>query len=129
MKIPGGFSLKKIVLYLDGNSLSLQRVGPVDRNELNELQELDKKGLAKFVIIDASTGFIAHKGMEQKLIDDLSSGDKVVSEVVDRSHKGHSLVQIYASNICLRKIKLTPEKYKQLVREEDLMLKGYTKPR
>jgi len=129
MKISDGLSLKKIVLYLDGNSLTLQRVGPANRDELNELRELDKKGLTKFLVIDASTGFIAHKGAEQKLIDDLSNGDIVFSELVDRSQQGHSLVQIYASNIWLRKSELTPAQFKQLVREEDLILENYKQPR
>ena len=126
MKIPDGLTLKKIVLYLDGNSLTLQRVGPANSDELNELRELDKKGLTKFLVID---GFIAHKGTEQKLIDDLSHGVRVFSEIVDRSQQGHSLVQIYASNIWLRKSELTPAQFKQLVREEDLILENHKKPR
>ena len=85
--------------------------------------------MTKFLVIDASTGFIAHKGTEQKLIDDLSHSDRVFSEILDRSQQGHSLVQIYASNIWLRKSELTPAQFKQLVREEDLILENYKKTR
>lgn len=125
MKIPDRSSLNKIVLYLTGNSLTLQRVGPTNQDELKELQELDRKDLVKFLVIDASTGFIAHKGAEQKMIDDLSSGDRIFSEITDRSQHNHSLVQIYASNIWLRKSGLTPAEFKRLVHEEDLLLAKY----
>ena len=129
MKISDELSLKKIVLYLEGNSLSLQRVGPANSDELNELRELYKKGLTKFLVIDASIGFIVHKGIEQKFIDDLSSSDRVFSEIVDRSQQGHSLVQIYASNIWLRKTDLTPAQFQQLAHEEDLILENYKEPK
>jgi len=129
MKMHDRLSLNKIILYLSGNSLTLQRVGPVNRDELNELRELDKKGLAKFLVIDASTGFIAHKDVEQKLIDDLSNGGRVFSEIVDRSQQGHSLVQIYASKIWLRKSTLTPDQFEKLVQEEDLLLENYNELR
>ena len=122
------YSLKQVVLYLNGASLTIQRVDPANSDELNELRELDKQGLTKFLVIDASTGFIAHKGAEQKLIDDLSNSDRVFSEIVDRTHQGHSLVQIHASNIWLRKTYLTPDQFQQLVREEDLILESYKRP-
>ena len=129
MKTPDRVVLNKIVIYLDYNSLTLQRVNPVNQDELKELQELDKQGLAKFLVIDASNGFVAHKGAEQKLIDDLSNGDSVFSEIVDRSQQGHSLVQIHASNIWLRKSALTPVEFEELAYKEDLLLANHKKPK
>jgi len=128
MKISDGLSLKKIVLYLDGNSLMLQRMSPANRDELNELRELDKRGLTQFLVIDTSASFIAPKCVLEKLIDDFSNGDSVFSEIVDRSQQGHSLVQIHASNIWLRKSALTPAQFQIMVREEDLILENYKNP-
>ncbi len=119
------FALKQIVIDLNNESLAIKVVDPKNEDELNELKELDKKGLAKFQVIDASASFIAHKGILEKLIDDLSNISKVVSEIVDRTQKSNSLVQIFASNIWLRKYELTPAQFEQLVREENLMLENY----
>jgi len=129
MKLSDELSLKKIVLCLDGNSLTLRKVGPANGDELNELRKLDKKGLTQFLVIDTSTSFIAPKGAFEKLVDDFSSGDRVFSEIVDRSQQGHNLVQIHASNIWLRKSALTPAQFQIMVREEDLILENYKNPR
>lgn len=122
-------TLKKMVLYLESNSLTLQAVSPANQAELKELRELDKKGLTKFFVVDASLGFIAHKSAAQKLIADLAEGDTVAIKLIDRAAQGHNLVQIYASNICVRKIELTPAQFKQLRHEEDMLLKNHEKTR
>ena len=79
MKEPDGLSLKKIVLHLDGKSMTFQRVGPANSDELNELSELDKKDLIKIMVIDTSASLIADKGAAQKLIHDLSNNDYISS--------------------------------------------------
>jgi hypothetical protein len=129
MTISDDLALKKVVLYLDGNSLTLQRADPANSDEEKELQELDEKGLSKVLVIDTSASFIADKGMLQKLIETISNGDRLFSAMADRSQESHSLVQIYASHIWMRKYGLTAEQYQELVREEDLMLEDYRKPR
>lgn len=127
MKEPDEFSLKKMVLYLDDKSLTLQRANPINSDELKELKELDKKGLTKVLVIDTSASFIADKRAVQKLIHNFSDRSRVFSELADRSLQGHNSIQIYASNIWLRKYGLTPEQYQKLVREEDLILEDYKK--
>ena len=122
MNKPDASPLKKTVLYLNGNSLAVQRADPANSEELKELKQLDKEGLTKVLVIDTSTSFITNKIVLQKLIDDLSNRDCVHSEIADRSGHGHNLVQIYAANISLRKFGLTPEQYQQLVRKEDSTL-------
>jgi len=129
MKISDELSPKKIVLCLDGNSLSLRKVGPANGDELNELRELDKKGLTQFFVIDTSTSFIAPKGALDKLTDDFSSDNNVFFEIIDRSQQGQNLVEIHASNIWLRKSALTPAQFHERVREEDLLLDNYKKVR
>ena len=68
--------------------------------------------------------YIAHKDILQKLIHDLS-GQNAFAEIVDRNIKTPSLINIYVSNVWLRKSKLTPEQFKKMVREENLILKNY----
>ena len=119
------FALKQIVLYLDGKNLELKTVDPGNDDEQDELEELDKKGLVKFSVIDASGGFIVHKNILQKLIDDLS-GQNPFSEIIDRHIKSPSLLQICASNVRLRKTALSPEQFKKKVYEENLMLENHT---
>ena len=116
--------LKQVVLYLDGKNLELKIVGPNNDDELDELKKLDKKGLVKFRIIDASAGFIAHKGILQKLINDLS-GQNPFSEIIDRNIKNPGLLQICASDVRLKKTALSPEQFKKKVREENLRLENY----
>ncbi|MCP4488443.1 MAG: hypothetical protein GY820_14140 [Gammaproteobacteria bacterium] len=129
MKISDESSLNQIALNLNSESLTLQRVCPANSDELNELRELDKKGLTKFLVIDTSASFIAPKCVLEKLIDDFSNGDRVFSEIVDRSQQGQNLVQIHASNIWLRKSALTPSQFQKMIQKEDLILENYKKQR
>lgn len=129
MKKADDSTLKLVVLYLNGDSLTLQRVAPSNKDELIELRELDNQELTKFLVIDSSISFVAHKCAVYKLIDDLSNNNSDLTDIIDRSQQGQSLVQINASNIWLRKSALTPEQFQKLVREEDLLLENYKEPR
>ena len=125
MNKPDASPLKKTVLYLNGSSLAVQRTDPANSEELKELKQLDNEGLTKILVIDTSASFITNKIVLQKLLDDLSNRDRVHCEIADRTQQGYNTVQIYAANIWLRKFGLTPERYHQLVREEDLILQNY----
>ena len=117
-------ALKKIILYLDGKNLELKTTGPDNDYERNELKELDKKGLVKIRIIDASAEVIAHKNILQKLIDDLG-GQNPFSEIIDRHIKIPVVLKICASNVWLRKTTLSPEQFEKKVCEENLLLERY----
>ncbi len=121
------FSVKQVVLYLERERLSLHTVGPVNRAELNELRALDQKGLTKFMIADVSCHFVA-QGARHKLFDDFNNGDSVFTEILDRTRHEHSIVQIHASQISVRKVGLMPEHFQQLVEKENEMLKKYEVP-
>jgi len=122
------FSVKQVVLYQEGESLSLHRVGPADSRELNELIMLDKRDVTKMTVVDISFRFLAHKYAQKKLLDDFSRGDSILTEVLDRTRHKHNLVQIHASKVWVRKSSLSPEEFEQLLREEDEMMKKYEKP-
>ncbi len=117
-------AIKQIILYLNGKSLELKTAVPDNDDELSELKELYKKGLVKVRVIDASAGFIAHKNILQKLIDDLS-GQHPFSEIIDRHIKSPGLLQICASNVWLRNTALSPEQFEKKVCQENLLLDSY----
>ena len=117
-------ALKQVVLYLSHKSLELKLVDPNNNDELNELKNLSEQGLVKFQVIDVSTSFIAHEDIMYKLINDFS-GQNSFSEIIDRNIKSPSLLQIYASNVWLKKTALSYEQFERMVREENLMLENY----
>ncbi|MCF6257100.1 MAG: response regulator [Gammaproteobacteria bacterium] len=120
-------SVKQMMLYLDGESLSVRRVGPADREELTELRMLDKKGITKFTAVDISFRFLAHKNVQDKLLDDFGEDNFRFTEILDRTCQEHNVIQVHASQIWLKKISLTPEQFQKRVREEDALLKKYKK--
>lgn len=117
-------ALKQVVLYLSRKSLELKLVDPKNNDELNELKNLDEQGLVKFQVIDASAGFIARKDIMHKIVNDFS-GQNVFSQIIDRNIKTPGLVQIFASNVWLKKSKLTPEKFEKMAQEENLILENF----
>jgi len=122
------FSVKQVVLYQEGESLSLHKVGPADSRELTELRMLDKREVTKCTVVDVSFRFLSHKCAREKLLDDFVHGDSIRSEILDRTRREPGMVQIHASKIWLRKTSLTSEEFRQLVEKEDEMLKKYDQP-
>jgi len=121
-------AVKQIVLYLDNESLSMSKIGPVDSEELTELRRLDKKGIAKFTVIGAPFRFLAHKNIQHKLLHELNNDNFQYTELLDRTHEEHSIIQIHASQIWLQKQSLTPEQFQKMVTEEDEQMKKYENP-
>jgi len=122
------FSVKQVVLYQEGESLSLHRVGPADSRELSELRMLDKREVTKCTVVDVSLRFLAHKYAQEKLFDDFTQGDSVLTEILERTRQEPGMVQIHASKIWLRKTSLTPAQFQKLLGEEDEAMKKYKKP-
>jgi CheY-like chemotaxis protein len=122
------FSVKQMVLYQEGDSLSLHRVGPADSRELRELIMLDKREVTKCTVVDVSLRFLANKYVREKLFDDFTQGDSVLTEILDRTRQEPGMVQIHASKIWLRKSSLTPVQFQKLLKEENEAMKRYKKP-
>ncbi len=114
------------IIFLSSNHLTLQAVTPVTDDARRELLELDRRGLVKYIIIDDAASCIADKRSLDKFLRDLSLGNRCRSEIVDRSPDGRSLLQIYASNIGLRKLWLSAEEYEMRLSAEDEILQNYT---
>ena len=121
-------NLKQVILYVDEKSLGLKMVSPGNDRELAELKKLDKKGLTKFRVIDASTSFIAPKNIQQKLIDDFSKGTQSHFETIERLSEAKNLIEIHAADIWIRKRSLSPEQFQELADKENLELRKYKTP-
>ena len=119
------YTVKQSVLYREGERLSLHRVGPANGQELQELRALHNKGLTKLRVVDVSVECLAHQIAEDKLYADLSCGDSVSTDLIDRTERSQAVVQIRASEISIRKVGVSAERFEQLVREEDELLKDY----
>ncbi len=118
-------AVKQVVLYLDNESLSMRRVGPADKEELTELRMLDKKGIAKFTVVDIPLRFLAHKGAQHKLFQEFNDSNFQYTELLDRTRQKHNIIQIHASQIWMKKQSLTPEQFQKMMAEEDRSLKKY----
>lgn len=91
-----------------------------------ELRELDKKGLAKFGLVDTGYKFIVHKNVQNKISHDLIAKGKLLSEFLDRSPDDPGIIHLYAANLNASKRHILPEVLDQLIQEDDKELVKYT---
>jgi len=85
------FSVKQMILYLDGESLLMRQVGSVDCEELTELRMLNKKGMTKFTAVDISFRFLTHKNAQDKLLDDFGKDNCLFAEMLDCTYQGRNV--------------------------------------
>jgi hypothetical protein len=109
---------KLFILFIDGESLTLQVVSPVNRDEMSALKKLNKKGLSKLLVIDTSYAYIFHQNSIRKLITNLSTNKHSMTELTDCKPSNYGVVQIGASNIWYRKLGLSEQEYKAKITEE-----------
>jgi len=123
-KLIDELTVKQVILYLDGSSLSLQWIKPTDGDELKVFRMLAEKNLTKYTVVDATFSFIAHKCAQNKLIQDLNVGGSFVSEIVDRSSKKPGVVRFEVPHIEFDNYPVTQEQVEQLIKDEDSVLMG-----
>ncbi|NOY73624.1 MAG: response regulator [Gammaproteobacteria bacterium] len=119
------FTVKQNVLYLNGESLSVNKVGPADSEELIELRMLDKKGVTKFTVVDVSCRFLAYKNMKNELLDNFGGDNSETNEILGCTEQECEQVQIYVSRKYLKKTHLTPKEFWVKVTRENEILKRY----
>jgi len=118
-------TVKAIAVHKEQNHIVLKKEMPVDAEELRELRELDKKGLAKFSLIDTGYKFIVHKNLQNKISHDFIAKGKKLSEFLDRSTDDPGIIHVYESNLHASKKHILPEVLEQLMQQEDEEMKGY----
>lgn len=119
-------TVKVTTIVKEKNQIVLRKELPVDSEELKELRDLDKKGLAKFSLVDAGHKFIVHKNLQNKISHDFIAKRKQLSEFLDRSVDDPGIIHIYASTLRSSKRHILPEVLEQLAKKEDEEMERYT---
>lgn len=119
-------TVKAVKIYKKRNQISLEKEIPMNSEELKELRELDKKGLAKLSLIGKDYKFIVHKNTQNKISHDLIGKGKLLSEFLDRSPDAPGIIHLYASNLDANKRHILPEVLEQLLIEENKEMEEYT---
>ncbi|MDH3976808.1 MAG: response regulator [Deltaproteobacteria bacterium] len=119
-------TIKSLKISFRKNDLHFIKEMPMDAAELKELRELDKKGLAKFSLIDADHKFIAHKNLQNKVSHDFIAKGKLLSEFLDRSEDDPGIIHLYSSNLHANKKHILPETFQELALLEDEEFRNYT---
>jgi len=119
-------TIKAVLLDCENNNISIKQVTPMSSDELKELRELEKKGLAKFSLIGTEHKFLVHQNIQNKLSHDFIAEKKLLSEFIDRSPDSPGIIHVYASNLHANKKFISTELLNQLVPEEDKVMKNFT---
>ncbi|MCF6254890.1 MAG: response regulator [Gammaproteobacteria bacterium] len=122
-KVLEEFSVKQMILYLEDENLLMRKLGPTDSKELTELRMLDKKGMTKITIVDTSFHFSDYNNIQKKRVQNVNDSNFRFTETLDYTYQGGNVMQFHASQVWLKKMKLTPKQLRELVIEEDEILK------
>ena len=83
----------------------------MNKEELQELMELKKKGLTKLRLVGTDAIFIVHKNIQNKISHDIIGEGKELSEFIDRSEKEPGKCHLYRVNLHVTKDIFTPEEF------------------
>jgi len=119
-------TVKSLLLYIEKNHISIKQVGPMSSDELKELRELEKEGLAKFSLIGTEYKFLVHRNIQNKLSHDFIAKKKLLSEFIDRSPDSPGIIHVYASNLHANKKFISTELLNRLIPEEDKKMEKFT---
>jgi hypothetical protein len=109
---------KVFVLYLNGESLSLQAIPPINSDECEELSKQEERGLVKFLVVDASSSYLLHKSVVHKMVHNLLTVDDPDLEFVDQSVNSRRIIQIKARDVTVRECGFITEDYEHSNHED-----------
>ena len=110
-------TIKRIILYLNENNVSLEWVGPTNSSELNEFRALDKIGQTKYTVIDTSQHPLVPKCAQNKTIRNFKAKSPLLTDLLDSSIKHPGVAHIHAPHIKLNKHRITQVQLKRLIEE------------
>lgn len=105
--------------------ISVQRIMPMNAEQLKELRELEKKGLAVLIVENGTQRFVVHKNIQNKMSHVLIGEGKELFEFLDRGENPANC-HLYRCNMQTNRLLLTPEQYEQRQREEDKDIEKYS---
>ncbi|WP_428634412.1 response regulator [Sedimenticola sp.] len=123
--------LKRLALKLlscrhSKGQIALELIKPMDKEELNELIELDRQGLTKLSLIGTDYKFVVHKNLQNKLSHDFIGEEKGLSEFLDRNPESPGIIHVYAHNLYATKRYITTTLLSQLMETEDSVMEKFT---
>ncbi|OPY59365.1 MAG: hypothetical protein A4E57_04728 [Syntrophorhabdaceae bacterium PtaU1.Bin034] len=99
----------------------------MNREELQELIELKRRGLTKLKLVEIGATFIVHKNIQNKISYDIIGAGKELSEFIDRSENEPGRCHLYKANLHITKDLFTPEELENAIRIEDQIAEKFTK--
>ena len=99
----------------------------MNAEQLKELRELEKQGLAVLIVENGTQRFVVHKNIQNKMSQILIGEEKELFEFLDRSENPANC-HLYKGNMQTNRLLLTPEQYAQRVQEENDDIEKYTAP-
>lgn len=106
-------------IYLANKKLRLTKETPMNREELQELIELKKKGLTKLKLVGIGATFVVHRNIQNKISYDIAGEGKELSEFIDRSEHEPGRCHLYKTNLHVTKDIFTPEELESAVQIEN----------
>ena len=118
-------TIKAVLLDCEKNNISIKQVTPMDSEQLKELRELEKKGLALLIIEQGSQRFVVHKNIQNKMSHMLVGEGKELFEFLDRGENPANC-HLYKCNMQTNRLLLTPEQFEQRAKAENSDIENYT---
>ncbi len=117
-------AVKSVLLDYEKNNILIKQVSPMDSEQLKELRELEKKGLALLIIEQGSQRFVVHKNIQNKMSHMLVGEDKELFEFLDRGENPANC-HLYRCNMQTNRLLLTPEQFEQRAQLENSDIENY----
>jgi DNA-binding response OmpR family regulator len=111
-------TVKRFRLIIENNKPKVTKEMPMNKEELQELIELEKKGLSVLILEEGKRRFVVHKNIQNKMSHKLIGEGKEVFEFLDRSDEPANC-HLYRYNWHTNKMLLTPKEFEKRVKEED----------
>ena len=118
-------TVKVSKIYNKKNKFSVRKEIPMNPEQLKELKELDKKGLALLLIEGGQQRFVVHKNIQNKMNHVLIGEEKELFEFLDRGDNPANC-HLYKCNMQTNRLLLTQEKYEERLKVEDNDIEEYT---
>ncbi|HPW67832.1 MAG: response regulator [Desulfomonilia bacterium] len=113
-------------IYLANDKLKVIKETPMNREELQELIALKKKGLTKLKLVGVGTTFVVHRNIQNKISYDLVGKGKELTEFIDRSENEPGRCHLYKCNLHVTKDIFTPDELESAIRVENEIAEKFT---
>jgi CheY-like chemotaxis protein len=120
-------TVKPVAVTVNNEEISIERIMPMNADELKELRELKKQGMTKLKLLGLDQPFIVHKNIQNKISYDLIAEGKELSEFIDRSSDEPGRCHLYKANLYITKDLFLPEELEEAIRQEDEIAMQFTK--